>query len=42
VELLPRTMIINQREISWNSTNNIVLTGEGKFERRKTKKRGPL
>lgn len=38
VELLPRTLVINQTEIPWVSQTNILLSGEGKFERRPTKK----
>lgn len=38
VELLPRTMVVNQEEIPWNTKTNIVLTGPGKFERRPVKK----
>ncbi|MFN7138409.1 MAG: hypothetical protein ACK4UN_03615 [Limisphaerales bacterium] len=39
VELMPRTMIINKEEVNWNTQPNIVLVGEGKFERRPVKKR---
>jgi hypothetical protein len=38
VELMPRTMIIDQQEVPWHSKTNLTLTGEGKFERRKVKK----
>ncbi|MDB6027999.1 MAG: hypothetical protein JWM68_4222 [Verrucomicrobiales bacterium] len=38
VELMPRTMVIDQQEIPWHSQTNMVLTGPGKFERRKVKK----
>lgn len=37
VELMPRTMVINQKEVAWHSQTNLVLSGEGKFERRQTK-----
>ncbi len=38
VEFMPRTMVINQQEIAWNTGTNIVLSGQGKFERRPVKK----
>ncbi|MBA4148921.1 MAG: hypothetical protein H0X66_12465 [Verrucomicrobia bacterium] len=38
VEFMPRTMIINKEEVHWNTRTNIVLSGEGKFERRPVKK----
>ena len=38
VELMPRTMVIDQKEVAWHSQTNLVLSGPGKFERRKVKK----
>ena len=38
VELMPRTMIINKEEVRWHTRTNIDLSGEGKFERRTSRK----
>ena len=38
VELMPRTMVIDQKEIAWHSQTNLVLSGPGKFVRRPVKK----
>lgn len=38
VELMPRTMIIDKEEVRWNTRTNIIVSGEGKFERRPVKK----
>ncbi len=35
VELMPRTMVINQAEIPWHSRSNIVLSGEGPLQPKK-------
>jgi hypothetical protein len=42
IELMPRTLIIDKQEVPWSSNTNIVLQGEGKFERRPIKKRAVL
>ena len=38
VELMPRTLIIDKKEIPWHSDTNIVVSGEGKFQRKPVKK----
>lgn len=42
VQIIPRTLIVDRKEIPWNSTTNMTVTGEGKYQppQPKAKKRG--
>ncbi len=42
VELMPRAMVIDKEDRAWNSTANIVLTGEGKSTPMPVKKKSPF
>lgn len=37
IEFLPRTLIIDRREIAWNSNEVVTVTGAGQFRPRKRK-----
>ncbi len=38
VELMPRALVIDKKEILWNSAPTITVNGPGKFERKPVKK----
>jgi hypothetical protein len=37
IELMPRTLVIDKKEVPWNSNTNITVRGAGKLERRQVK-----